>query len=69
MRAQPSLIGYIWLVWNEIIVDALSVTIDTLRGSLSCAAKTRKLNPRTRSSSRAIGIVRPEPEAGLGSIN
>jgi len=69
MRAQPSLIGYILLVWNEVIVDALSLTINALRGSLSFAAKTRKLNPRTWSSSPARGIVRPEPEAGLGSIS
>jgi hypothetical protein len=65
MRAQPSLIGYIWLLWNEVIVDTLSAPIYTLRGMLSCAARTRKPELTTQLPPRAAAIARPEPEAGL----
>ena len=69
MRAQPSLIGYIWLLWNEVIIDALSAPIDAVRGSLSSATRTRKSYLRTQHSRRATGIVSPKPEARLGSTN
>jgi hypothetical protein len=65
MRAQPSLIGYIWLLWNEVIVETLSAPIYTLRGMLSCAARTRKPVVRTQIPPRVAEIARPEPEAGL----